>query len=115
MTSIAFLLDLYTKKANSRHITTSWNKVYKYNIFIMQTDYRETVRQINAKLGHLEEKHQRLQKRQDTIDNLALDTLFKMELLMGKINTVIVQNSRKQENSADLNTDNITLDENGGK
>ena len=28
----------------------------------MQTDYRETVRKINAKLGHLEEKHQRLQK-----------------------------------------------------
>ena len=54
-------------------------------------------------------------KRQDTIDNLALDTLFKMELLMGKINTVIVQNSRKQENSADLNTDYITLEENGGK
>ena len=81
----------------------------------MQTDYRETVRKLNAKLGHLEEKHQSLQKRQDTIDNLALDTLFKMELLMGKINTVIVQNSRKQENSADLNTDNITLDENGGK
>ena len=81
----------------------------------MQTDYRETVRQITAKLGHLEEKHQRLQKRQDTIDNLALDTLFKMELLMGKINTVIVQNSRKQENSGDLTTDNITLDENGGR
>jgi hypothetical protein len=38
-----------------------------------------------------------------------------MELLMGKINTVIVQNSRKQENSADLTTDNITLEENGGK
>ena len=81
----------------------------------MQTDYRETVRKINAKLGNLEEKHQRLQKRQDTIDNLALDTLFKMELLMGKINTIIVQNSGKQENSADLNADNITLEENGGK
>ena len=54
-------------------------------------------------------------KRQDTIDNLALDTLFKMELLMGKINTVIVQNSRKQENSGNLDTDNITLEENEGK
>ena len=80
----------------------------------MQTDYRETVRKLNSKLGHLEEKHQKLRKRQDTIDNLALDTLFKMELLMGKINTTIVQNSRKQENSADLTTDNITLEENEG-
>ena len=81
----------------------------------MQTDCRETVRKLNSKLGHLEEKHQKLQKRQDTIDNLALDTLFKMELLMGKINTVIVQNSRKQERSADLNTDNTaTSEENGG-
>ena len=29
-----------------------------------------------------------LQKRQDKIDNLALDTLFKMEVLMGKINII---------------------------
>ena len=76
----------------------------------MQTDYKETVRKINAKLGHLEEKHQRLQKRQDTIDNLALDTLFKMEILMGKINGVKLQSSKEKGNSAE----NSTFDANGG-
>ena len=81
----------------------------------MQANSNELIRQVNTKIGHLEEKHQSLQKRQDEIDNLALDTLFKMEVLMGKINT-IVQNSRKQENSAaDLSTDMTnTLDESRG-
>ena len=69
----------------------------------------EIVSRLSAKLGHLEEKHQSLQIRQDTIDNLALDTLFKMELLMAKINAITMQNKQRSPGAA------TTTEENGGK
>ena len=68
----------------------------------------EIVSRLSAKLGHLEEKHQSLQIRQDTIDNLALDTLFKMELLMAKINAITMQDKQRSPGAA-------TPEENGGK
>ena len=46
------------------------------------------ISRVSEKLHHLENQHQKLQRRQDTIDSLALDTLFKMELLLGKMKTV---------------------------
>ena len=69
----------------------------------------EIVSRLSAKLGHLEEKHQSLQIRQDAIDNLALDTLFKMELLMTKINAITMQNKQWSPGAA------TTTEENGGK
>ena len=40
---------------------------------------------ILAKLKLLETRHQSIQERQDVIDELALDTLFKMEVLLSKL------------------------------
>lgn len=55
--------------------------------------------EINAKLSELESKHQSIQKRQDIIDKLALDTLFKMEIVMGKIRG-LVQNATTEANNS---------------
>lgn len=41
------------------------------------------------KLSDLEMKRAKIQQRQDTIDELALDTLFKMEILLAKMRGVV--------------------------
>ena len=48
----------------------------------------EALEALNAKLSKLEIKHQSLQKRQDKIDSLALNTLDKMEILTSKMKTI---------------------------
>ena len=50
--------------------------------------YISQISKVTEKLQHLEHQHHKLQRRQDTIDNLALDTLFKMEILLAKMKTV---------------------------
>ena len=44
---------------------------------------------LKEKLKQLEKKHQSILERQDAIDSLALDTLFKMEALMAKMKTTL--------------------------
>jgi hypothetical protein len=53
-----------------------------------EQDLQREIQQFQDKLAILEERQHGVRQRQDTIDNLALDTLLKMDLLLAKMKTV---------------------------
>ena len=54
----------------------------------MEIDLTADLSILKSKLNDLEMKKQRLRQRQDKIDDLALDTLYKMEALLAKVKSV---------------------------
>ena len=58
----------------------------------------ELLSNLKSKLNDLEMKQTKIKQRQDTIDDLALDTLHKMKVLLAKMKTA---NGVREENLAD--------------
>ena len=58
---------------------------------------------LKSKLNDLEMKKQRLRQRQDKIDDLALDTLYKMEALLAKVKSVQNLASNKETTTSASN------------
>ena len=58
----------------------------------------ELLSNLKSKLSDLEMKQTKIKQRQDTIDDLALDTLHKMKVLLAKMKTA---NGVREENLAD--------------
>ena len=67
----------------------------------MEIDLTADLSILKSKLNDLEMKKQRLRQRQDKIDDLALDTLYKMEALLAKVKSV--------QNLASSNEETTTL------
>ena len=51
-------------------------------------NFENELARLKSKLNDLEMKKQVLRERQDSIDDLALDTLYKMKVLLAKMKTV---------------------------
>ena len=51
-------------------------------------NFENELARLKSKLNDLEMKKQVLRERQDSIDDLALDTLYKMKVLLAKVKTV---------------------------
>lgn len=62
---------------------------------------------ILAKLSQLETRHQSIQKKQDVIDELALDTLFKMEVLLSKMKAYKGQHQQLQDENKEGESESL--------